>query len=253
MHAITGIGGSDRAARDAGRVSGGIPVEGPEFSDLVEAVVRDVLASISTGTDRMVPVGVSARHMHITRENLEVLFGPGHTLTRSRDLGQPGEFAAEETVTVIGPKRRPLEVRILGPVRSITQVELSYSDGIHLGVNLPLRLSGNIAGSAPLMLVGPKGIVHLREGAIRARRHIHVNPGDARRLGVRNGQIVDARTFGESSVTFHDVVIREGENLNLQMHIDTDEANAAGLRSGDLVEMSAPEGVEGRNHGGSQQ
>ncbi len=238
-------GSSGEARGGSAFPAGASSAGGREFSALVEAVVREVLGSIMPDRDRMVPVGVSARHMHVTQENLEKLFGPGHQLTRMRDLGQPGEFAAEETLTVVGPKRRTLDVRILGPVRPITQVELSYSDGVHLGVNPPHRLSGNIEGSAPLVLVGPSGVVHLKEGAIRAKRHIHVNPRDARRLGVRNGQTVSVRTSGELSVTFHDVVIREGENLNLQMHIDTDEANAAGLRSGDLVEMLAPDGVEG--------
>jgi propanediol utilization protein len=152
-------------------------------------------------------------------------------------LNQPGEFAANETVMVVGPKRRSIEVRILGPTRKRTQIELAYSDGIYLGVDLPHRLSGDIAGTAPLVLVGPAGVVNLKEGAIRAKRHIHISPQDARRLGVKNGQIVSVRTTGEMSVTFNNVVIREGEGLNLEIHLDTDEANAAGIRCGDPVEL----------------
>lgn len=214
----------------------------------VEAVVREVLAEMPPTGAKLVPVGVSARHMHITQEHLEILFGRGHRLHPVRELNQPGEFAAEETVLVVGPKRRTLEVRILGPVRRFTQVELAFSDGIFLGIDLPHRLSGDVAGSAPLVLVGPKGVLHLPEGGIRARRHIHVSPKDAARLGVRNGEVVSVRTRGEMAVTFHDVVIRQGENLKLEMHIDTDEANAAGLRCGDLVELVQED--PSRNPGG---
>ncbi|UCF39277.1 MAG: phosphate propanoyltransferase [Acidobacteriota bacterium] len=186
----------------------------------------------------MVPVGVSARHMHIRQEDLETLFGKGYQLTKLKDLNQPGEFAANETLTVVGPKRRLFEqVRILGPVRKMTQVELSYSDGIYLGIDLPHRLSGDIRGSAPLVLVGPKGVLNLPEGGIRAKRHIHINPQDAARLGVTSGQIVSVRAGGPLSVTFNNVVIRMADNLNLEMHIDTDEANACGLRCGDPVEL----------------
>lgn len=206
---------------------------------LVESVVREVLNEMLPASDRrLVTVGVSARHMHVTQKHLEVLFGPGYQLTKLRDLNQPGEFASNETVTVVGPKRRLFEsIRILGPVRKFTQVELSMTDGVYLGLDLPHRLSGNIAGSAPIVLIGPKGVLSLPEGAIRAQRHIHINPEDAARLRVANGQIVSTRTTGPMSVTFNNVVIREGKNLNLEMHVDTDEANAAGLRCGDQLEI----------------
>lgn len=215
------------------------PVSYPDMETLVESVVRDVLSSVTPSAySRTIPVGVSARHMHITQENLELLFGTGYQLTKLRDLNQPGEFAANETLTVVGPKRRLFEsIRILGPVRKITQVELSYTDGIYLGVDLPYRLSGDIAGSAPLILIGPKGVLHLSEGAIRAARHIHINPRDSQRLGLKNGQKVSVRTVGPASVTFNEVIVREAANLKLEMHIDTDEANAAGLRCGDPVEL----------------
>ena len=211
----------------------------PDMETLVESVVRDVLSSVApSASSRTIPVGVSARHMHITQENLERLFGPGYQLTKLRDLNQPGEFAANETLTVVGPKRRLFEsIRILGPVRKITQVELSYTDGIYLGLDLPYRLSGDIAGSAPLILIGPKGVLHLSEGAIRAARHIHINPRDSQRLGLKNGQKISVRSVGPASVTFNEVIVREAANLRLEMHIDTDEANAAGLRCGDPVEL----------------
>jgi len=234
-----GCGGCDRC--DPSTVQG--------LSSVVESVVRDVLADLLPAAAPRIPVGVSARHMHITQEHLEVLFGEGHRLHSIRELLQPGEFAAEETVLVVGPKRRTLEIRILGPVRRFTQVEMAFSDGVYLGLNLPHRLSGDIKDSSPLVLVGPQGVLHLPEGGIRARRHIHVNPVDARRLGVRDGQVVGVRTFGEMAVTFHDVVIRQGENLKLIMHIDTDEANAAGLHCGDRVEL-IPDSP--RNEGGER-
>jgi propanediol utilization protein len=211
-----------------------------ELASLVESVVRDVVAEMLPfePEDQTLPVGVSARHMHINEEHLERLFGSGYQLTKLRDLDQPGEFAANETVTVVGPKRRLFEeVRILGPARSFTQVELSFSDGVYLGMELPHRLSGDIKDSAPLILIGPKGILHLPEGGIRAARHIHINPREASRLGLVDGQKVNVRSCGPLSITFNEVVIRMGDNLRLQMHIDTDEANAAGLRCGDPVRI----------------
>ena len=226
----TGCGCSDGVSLEADGIS-------PEFAHIVDAVVREVMASMVPRQEGLIPVGISARHLHITQEHLEELFGAGHQLTRLRELNQPGEFAAEETVTVIGPKRRLFErVRILGPVRSITQVEMSRTDGIYLGLDLPHRLSGNIRASAPVVLMGPRGVLHLPEGVIRAQRHIHVCPELGKKLGLRNGQVVSVRTRGDMSITFNNVVVREGENLKLEMHVDTDEANAAGLSSADFVE-----------------
>ena len=216
------------------------PVSGSDLNQLVESVVRNVVTDVfnQTGNQKTIPVGVSARHMHIRQEDLEVLFGAGCQLTMFRDLNQPGEFAANETVTVVGPKRRLFEkIRILGPLRKITQVELSHTDGIYLGMELPHRLSGNTEGSAPLMLIGPEGVLNLPQGGIRAARHIHINQADMSRLGLQNGQQVRVRTTGPMSVAFNNVIVREGGNLNLEMHIDTDEANAAGLRCGDRVEL----------------
>jgi len=209
-----------------------------DIASLVESVVRNAVASMLSKDkqNRTIPIGVSARHVHITQEHLEELFGAGYQLSKLRDLNQPGEFAANETVTLVGPNRRSFEkVRILGPVRSITQAELSFTDGIYLGMDLPYRMSGNIKGSAPLILIGPKGILNLPEGGIRPARHIHINPPDAERLGVANGQIVSVKTPGPMSLTFNNVVIRMKDGLNLEMHLDTDEANAAGLHCGDRV------------------
>ena len=194
----------------------------------IERIVRETV-------DRLVRINVSARHLHITQDHLEVLFGSGHSLTRYKDLMQPGEFASGETVTVVGPNRRVFEkVRILGPTRSQTQVELSFNDGRYIGLDLPARLSGNIKGSLPIVLVGPRGVLQLREGAIRALRHIHIGEAEAMHLGVKNGEMVRVKTHGAMAVTFENVLIRVGSNAVREMHIDTDEGNAAGLPSSTL-------------------
>ncbi|HNR68859.1 MAG TPA: phosphate propanoyltransferase [bacterium] len=206
-------------------------ISNDELTRKVETIVRQVIDSLYPATnDSAIPLGISARHLHICQEDLEILFGKGAQLTKMRDLKQPGEFAANETVTVVGPNRRMFEkVRILGPTRPQTQVEMAYSDGRFLGIELPHRISGNIKGSAPITLIGPEGVLRLTEGAIRAMRHLHCSPQDAARLGIRDGEEVSVRTEGESSVTFNHVVVRIKDKLKLEMHVDTDEANAAGL------------------------
>ncbi|MDZ7316505.1 MAG: phosphate propanoyltransferase [candidate division KSB1 bacterium] len=197
----------------------------------VEQIVRQVIDEmLPPYGERTVPIGISARHLHISQEHLEILFGPGAKLTKLRDLTQPGEFAAEETVAVMGPNRRLFgQVRILGPVREATQLELAYTDGIFLGMQLPCRMSGDIKGSAPFVVIGPAGVLRLPEGAIRAMRHIHMSPEDARRFGLKQGDKIKVKAYGTASLTFDDVVVRIKEGLILQMHIDTDEANAAGI------------------------
>jgi propanediol utilization protein len=210
-----------------------------DLRGIVERLVRDAIAQKMHPDGAMsVPINISARHMHVRRDHLEILFGPGAVLTKLRDLKQPGEFAANETVAVLGPNRRTFDqVRILGPVRKITQVELSYTDGRYLGMDLPARISGDIAGTLPVILVGPKGVVQLPEGVIRALRHMHIGDEDAARLGLRGGQNVSVRAGGVLGVTFHQVLVRAGGNLVREMHIDTDEANAAGLGAGAYGEI----------------
>lgn len=185
----------------------------------------------------MIPVGVSNRHLHITKEDLEVLFGKGYELTVAKELSQPGEFAASETVKVLGPKGEFPSVRILGPVRKFTQLEISKTDSYTLGVKAPLRPSGNIEGTPGIKLVGPKGELELEKGVIIAERHIHMTPEDASLLGVSNGDYVSVRTEGERSLVFNQVLIRVKETYALDMHIDTDEANASGLKTGDRVQI----------------
>lgn len=182
-----------------------------------------------------VPVGVSGRHVHVSEEALERLFGPGYTLSVLRDLTQPGQFAAQETVTIVGPKRSLENVRILGPARSLTQVEVSRSDGFHLGLHPPVRLSGHIEGTPGVTIVGPKGEIRIDEGLIVAARHIHMTPADATRFGVEDGELVDVRAETERPVTFENVVIRVRDDFALDFHIDTDEGNAAFLKTGDTA------------------
>ena len=185
----------------------------------------------------LVPVGVSARHIHLTQEHVEVLFGPGYQLTKKKEL-MGGQFASNETVTIVGLKLRAIEnVRILGPVRSKSQVEVSATDAIKLGVKAPIRESGNIAGSAPIAVVGPKGAVYLDEGCIIAKRHIHMPPNDAMAAGVHDGDVVSVQAENERGTVFNHVQIRVDDSFTLEMHIDTDEANAAKIATGQTVRI----------------
>lgn len=180
--------------------------------------------------DKKILAEVSARHVHVTPETLEALFGKGHELTAKKSLSQPGQFAAEERVTVVGPKRELANVSILGPCRKFDQVELSLSDARSIGVAAPVRESGDVAGSAPCKLVGPAGEVELTEGVIAAKRHIHLTPATAAELGVKDKDIVSAKLdTADRSLVFGDVVIRVNEGFADAMHVDTDEGNAAAM------------------------
>lgn len=175
-------------------------------------------------------IETSARHVHVTQETLEILFGKGATLEVKKMLSQPGQFASNQKVQVVGPKGT-LTCSILGPCRNINQVELSLTDARTIGVKVPVRESGDIAGSTPVKLVGPCGEVELLEGAIAAKRHIHMAPEDAKEFGVENGQIVSVKVENETGrgLIFLDTVIRVSPKYALAMHIDTDEANAGAL------------------------
>ena len=174
-------------------------------------------------------VETSARHVHVTQEHLEILFGKDYILTKKKDLSQPGQYACEERVTIVGPKKELKGVSILGPVRKETQVELSLTDARSIGVAAPVRESGDIAGSAPCKIVGPNGEIEITEGVIAAKRHIHATKADAEALGVKDKEIVSVKidTDGRSLI-FGDVVVRVNDSYALAMHIDTDESNAAG-------------------------
>lgn len=177
--------------------------------------------------EKTVMVETSARHVHVTEETLEILFGKGYQLTKKKDLSQPGQFACEERVQVIGPKNSFPAVSILGPTRPADQVELSASDARSIGVAAPVRESGDIAGSGACKLVGPKGEVELKEGVIVAKRHIHMTPEDVENYGVKDKQVVSVKIDSpERSLVFGDVVVRVSPKFKLAMHIDTDESNA---------------------------
>lgn len=198
-----------------------------------------VLASIqkqeSKGDGFLVPVGVSARHIHLTQADVETLFGKGYQLTKKKEL-MGGQFAANECCTIVGLKLRAIEnVRVLGPVRKATQVEISNTDARKLGINVPVRESGDIADSAPIAIVGPKGAVYCKEGCIVAARHIHMAPKDAAACGVSDGDHVRVRVENERGTMFEHVKIRVDESFTLEMHIDTDEANASDIKCGDLA------------------
>ncbi|HIS55820.1 MAG: phosphate propanoyltransferase [Lachnospiraceae bacterium] len=183
----------------------------------------------------VVPIGVSARHIHLTQEHVEVLFGKGYQLTKKKDL-MGGQFASNECVTIVGLKLRAIEnVRVLGPVRKQSQVEISATDAIKLGIKAPVRESGNLAGSAPIAVVGPKGVLYLEEGCIIAKRHIHMSPADAAAAGVHDGDIVSVKADNERGTIFNEVLIRVNDSYTLEMHIDTDEANAAKIATGQTV------------------
>ena len=216
----------------------------------IELMVKRVLSSLKeegktnsavekkTDTDGTVPVGVSNRHVHLSREHLEILFGKGYELTVLKELSQPGQYAANETVTLVGASLRPIEnVRVLGPVRSSSQVEISLTDSYVLKVKPPVRESGNIKGSAPVTVVGPKGAVRLDEGCIVANRHIHMSPEDARAFGVRDGDTVTVDAEGKRRTRWFDVQVRVHESFRLEMHVDTDDANAAGIGNGFRVKI----------------
>ena len=205
------------------------------ITKLVLEAVEKQKASDDAGY--LVPIGVSARHIHLTQEHVEVLFGKGYQLTKRKEL-MGGQFASNETVTIVGIKLRAIEnVRVLGPVRKQTQVEISATDAIKLGVKAPIRESGNIAGSAPIAVVGPKGALYLNEGCIIAMRHIHMSPRDAMAAGVHDGDIVSVKADNERGTIFNHVKIRVDDSFTLEMHIDTDEANAAKIATGDTVRI----------------
>lgn len=205
----------------------------------IEALTRMVLASMQKERDRgdgfLVPVGVSARHIHLTQEDVETLFGAGYQLTKKKEL-MGGQFAANECCTIVGLKLRAIEnVRVLGPVRSATQVEISTTDARKLGISVPVRESGDIEASAPIAVVGPKGAVYCKEGCIVAARHIHMSPKDAAACGVSDGDRVSVRVENERGTMFEHVKIRVDESFTLEMHIDTDEANASDIKCGDMA------------------
>ena len=182
-------------------------------------------------------VEISARHIHVTKEQVAILFGEGHQLTPKKALSQPGQFACEEKLTIVGP-RGELKASILGPERKEAQVELSLTDARTLGVEAKIRESGDIEGTAGIKLVGPCGEIELEKGVIAAKRHVHMTPADAEKYGVSNGEIVNVKVETEGrSLVFGDTVVRVRDDFALAMHIDTDEGNAAGIKGSAMGEI----------------
>ncbi|MFZ7944533.1 MULTISPECIES: phosphate propanoyltransferase [Bacillaceae] len=207
--------------------------------ELVQEIVRNTLQK-----SKQVPIAVSNRHIHLSPEHVERLFGRGYQLQKLKDLSQPNQFAAKETITLIGPKGKIQHVRVLGPARGSTQVEISLFDGFTLGVKPPLRNSGDIKGSASITIQGPRGQIKINEGLICARRHIHMHPSDSESFGVADGDRVQVKVDGDRGVIFANVLIRVSPKYKLEMHIDLDEANAANIKNGQLGEIVALESTK---------
>jgi putative phosphotransacetylase len=184
-----------------------------------------------------VPVGLSNKHLHVSAADLEKLFGKGYRLTSSKPLKQPGQFACEEKVDIVGPKRILKNVRILGPVRPETQIELAMTDARTIGIVAPIRESGKLSGTPGVKLVGPAGEVEVDHGVIVALRHVHLSAAQAKEAGVVDKQIVSIKVEGERGLTFDNVLVRSGEGHEAEVHFDTDEGNAAGLSNNDMVEI----------------
>lgn len=199
--------------------------------------VQNILPAVEpvVAAHNEVPVRISGRHIHISQEDLNQLYGQGYQLTKYRDLDQPGQFAAKETLTVVGPRGVIEDVRVLGPLRSNTQVEISGTDGYHLGIDPPVRDSGDLSGTPGIVLVGPVGAVTLKQGVILAATHIHMSIQDAAGFNLKNGDRVQVLVDGERDLIFNDVLVRVDRNFITEMHLDTDEANAAVIADGDCV------------------
>ena len=203
--------------------------------EMATILTEKILESVQHYENFRIPIGVSNRHVHVSRADLDRLYGKDYALTRKSELGQPGQFAANETVTLQGPKGTFEHVRILGPVRSQSQVEISKTDSFRLGVKAPIALSGHLQGTPGITLIGPRRTVDLPCGVIIAKRHIHMTPAQAAARHLKDGQIVDVETFGERRGILGDVIIRVSDTAGLEMHIDVDEANACSLSNHDYV------------------
>jgi len=212
-------------------------------NDLIENITKLVVTELQNRglfaieQKSFVPVSISARHLHLQEEHVELLFGKGYQLTRFKEISQPGQYACNEKVTLKGPKGLIENVRVLGPLRKLTQIEISRTDARKLGLTPPVRNSGNIASSAPITLVGPEGTINLAEGCIIADRHIHMTPQDALDFDVTNGQKVSVLVEGDKGGIMGQVTIRINERYALDMHIDTDDANAFNLNGNEMLKI----------------
>lgn len=205
---------------------------------LIEDIALEILKKSKIKNNNFsIPIGVSNKHVHLTEEDFQYLFGYGKTLTFKASVRQPGYFAAEETVTLVGTKGVIEKVRILGPLRNYSQVEISRTDAFTLGVKPPVRDSGDLKGSETLCIVGPRGMLYFENKIICARRHIHMNPIESEEYGVKDGDLVEVETQGEKAVILKNVTIKIGKDYVKEMHIDTDEANGSEVKSNDLVRI----------------
>lgn len=255
-------------AKVGGKTAGWIaaPMKGPDVMSgqdeqdtimqidrpMIDRVIAELLAQSLTASaeqakpaargdeDRdpwLVPIGVSNRHIHLSRPDMDALFGPGSELTRMKAMKQPGQYAAEEIVTIRGPKGQIAKVRVLGPLRKETQIEVSVADGFTLGIKPPLRMSGKLEQSPGIEVIGPYGTVKKESGVIVALRHIHMLPAEAAKLGLKNGEEVDVEIGGVRGGIMHNVTIRAAEASFMEMHIDVEEANAFGLKNDAMVRI----------------
>ena len=209
-----------------------------QIAEMVKKVLNEMNTSASNSADGDIPVGVSNRHIHLSREHLDILFGAGYELTPIKELSQPGQYACKELLTIVGPSLRPIEnVRVLGPIRRESQVEISVTDSYTLKVKPPVRESGKIQGSAPITIIGPRGVVTLKEGCIIANRHIHMHTTDGAKFGVSDGDYVTVDVNGKKRTRWYDVQVRVSDAFALEMHVDTDDANAAGIGNGCKVKL----------------
>lgn len=207
--------------------------------EYVHHIVRWVVTQMNK-EERAVTVGVSNRHIHLNRADMNILFGTGSELTRMKDLGQPGQYAAEEIVTLRGSKGELGRVRVLGPLRSETQVEISVADGYLLGLKAPVRDSGQLKNTPGIEIIGPKGSVKKTRGVIVAKRHIHMTPEDARRYGLQDKQLADVEIEGARGAVLKQVLIRVSDVYALEMHLDVEEANALGVKTGETAYVILP-------------
>nr|WP_312577227.1 phosphate propanoyltransferase [Sedimentibacter sp.] len=204
--------------------------------ELIKLITKLVIEELSK-EEVLIPIGVSNRHVHLRREDLDVLFGDGYELTKLRDLKQPGQYASNELVTIRGPKGEFKNVRILGPLRKETQVEISLSDGFVLGIKPPIKESGKLKDSAGIEIIGPKGRLIKHEGSIAALRHIHMTPETAKKLKINDKDLVDVEISGERKAILGNVLVRVSDKYALEMHVDLDEANACNLKNNDTVKI----------------
>lgn len=207
-------------------------METEKFLKMITQIVVDKMKEIES---YKIPIGVSNRHIHVSQKDLYKLFGEGYNLTKKGELKQPGQFAANETVTIRGPKGEFENVRILGPVREESQVEISMTDSFRLGVRPPIKESGQLENTPGLEIIGPKGTVKIPQGTIIALRHIHMTPEQAVKIGVKDKDVVEVETFGERQGVLGNVLIRVSDKYSLEMHVDVDEANACSLKNNDFV------------------